>query len=62
LGVQSDALRTIPLGACTFQQAEQANFPEIMAVSTLASIPLAILYLGFQRYFVRAVTASGVKE
>jgi ABC-type glycerol-3-phosphate transport system permease component len=60
--IQSDALRTIPLGVRTFQQAEQSNFPEIMAVSTLASIPLAVLYFGFQRHFVRAVTASGVKE
>jgi multiple sugar transport system permease protein len=60
--VQSDWMRTIPLGVRTFQQAEQSNFPEIMAVSTLASIPLAVLYFGFQRYFVRALTASGVKE
>ena len=62
LVVHSDSLRTIPLGVRTFQQAEQSNFPQIMAISTLASIPLAIIYFVFQRYFVRAVTASGLKE
>jgi multiple sugar transport system permease protein len=62
LVVQSDAMRTIPLGVRLFQHAEQSNFPEIMAISTLASIPLVILYFAFQRYFVRAVAASGLKE
>lgn len=60
--VQSDALRTIPLGVRTFQQAELSNFPHIMALSTLASIPLAIFYFVFQRYFVRGVASSGLKE
>jgi multiple sugar transport system permease protein len=62
LVIQSDVLRTIPLGVRMFQHAEQSNFPEIMAISTLASIPLAVMYFVFQRYFVRAATASGLKE
>jgi multiple sugar transport system permease protein len=62
LVVQSDALRTVPLGVRTFQQAELSNFPHIMAISTLASIPLALFYFAFQRYFVRGIAASGLKE
>ena len=60
--VQSDALRTIPLGVRTFQQAELSNFPQIMAISTLASIPLAVLYFAFQRYVVRGIAATGIRE
>jgi multiple sugar transport system permease protein len=62
LVVQSDALRTIPLGVRTFQQAELSNFPQIMAIATLASIPLAVFYFVFQRYFIRGVASSGIKE
>lgn len=62
LVVQSDALLTVPLGVRTFQQAELSNFPHIMAISTLASIPLALFYFAFQRYFVRGIAASGLKE
>jgi multiple sugar transport system permease protein len=60
--VQSDDMRTIPLGVRTFQQAELSNFPHIMALSTLATIPLVILYFVFQRYFVRGIAATGLRE
>jgi ABC-type glycerol-3-phosphate transport system permease component len=60
--VQSDSLRTIPLGVRTFQQAELSNFPQIMAIATLATIPVAILYFIFQRYFVRGIAATGLRE
>jgi multiple sugar transport system permease protein len=60
--VQSDSMRTIPLGVRTFQQAELSNFPHIMAISTLATIPLVVLYFVFQRYFVRGIAGTGLKE
>lgn len=59
--VSTEPLRTVPLGVRTFQQAELTNFPEIMAIATLASIPLAVLYFVFQKYFVRAIASAGVK-
>jgi multiple sugar transport system permease protein len=61
LVVSTETMRTIPLGVRTFQQAELTNFPEIMAIATLASIPLAIMYFMFQKYFVRAIASTGVK-
>ncbi len=61
LVVSTETMRTIPLGVRTFQQAEQTNYPEIMAIATLASIPLAIMYFLFQKYFVRAIASTGVK-
>jgi len=60
--VQSDSMRTIPLGVRTFQQAELSNFPHIMALSTMATIPLVILYFLFQRYFVRGIAGTGLKD
>ena len=32
-----------------------------MAVSISATIPILVLYLFFQRYFVEGIAASGVK-
>ncbi len=37
------------------------NWPPIMATVILATIPILVLYLFFQRYFVEGVAASGVK-
>ncbi len=59
--ISSETMRTVPLGVRSFQQAELTNFPEIMAIATLASIPLAILYFTFQKYFIRGIVSSGVK-
>lgn len=37
------------------------NWPPLMALVVLATIPVLILYLFFQRYFVEGIAASGVK-
>jgi multiple sugar transport system permease protein len=37
------------------------NWPPLMATVVMATIPILILYLFFQRYFVEGVAASGVK-
>jgi multiple sugar transport system permease protein len=52
---------TLPVGISLFRQQFQTLWPELMAVSTLATIPILLLYLFFQRYFVEGIAASGVK-
>jgi ABC-type glycerol-3-phosphate transport system permease component len=37
------------------------NWPPLMATVVLATVPILILYLFFQRYFVEGIAASGVK-
>jgi multiple sugar transport system permease protein len=37
------------------------NWPPLMALVVLATIPVLVLYLFFQRYFVEGIAASGVK-
>ena len=37
------------------------NWPPLMAMVVLATIPILVLYLFFQRYFVEGIAASGVK-
>ena len=38
-----------------------ANWPPFMALVVAATIPILLLYLFFQRYFVEGIAASGVK-
>ena len=61
LVVQSGSMRTIPLGIRVFESAELSNFGQIMAISTLAFIPLLLLFLIFQKAFIRGVAHSGLR-
>jgi len=52
---------TLPLGINLFRNQFYTQWPELMAVSVIAILPIAVLYVFFQRYFVAGVTAAGVK-
>jgi multiple sugar transport system permease protein len=60
--VTSSDMRTVPLGVRSFESAELSNFPQIMAISTIATIPLVILFFVFQRRFVRGIAMTGLRE
>ncbi|MBA3876652.1 MAG: ABC transporter permease [Anaerolinea sp.] len=54
---------TLPVGLSQFRLAGGmgTNWPPLMATVVMATIPILILYLFFQRYFVEGIAASGVK-
>ena len=54
---------TLPIGLYFFRTAGglSNDWPPLMAVVVMATIPIAILYLFFQRYFVEGIASSGVK-
>ena len=52
---------TLPLGIFQFKTQFYTQWPELMAASVIAIVPIAIIYVFFQRYFVAGVTAAGVK-
>ena len=52
---------TLPLGLAQFRFQYFSNWPALMAVVVMATLPILVLYLFFQRYFVAGVAASGVK-
>jgi multiple sugar transport system permease protein len=54
-------LYTLPLGIFQFKSEFQTQWPELMAASVIAILPIAAIYVFFQRYFVAGVTAAGVK-
>src|SRR3954470_3452014 len=54
---------TVPLALVQFRQSGgfSTNWPPLMAVVVMATIPILVLYIFFQRYFVEGVAAALVK-
>jgi multiple sugar transport system permease protein len=59
--LQDESQHTIPLGLAYFQQVYTTLWPQLMAASVAAILPILVLFVAFQRYFVAGVAASGVK-
>jgi multiple sugar transport system permease protein len=58
--VQEESKRPVMIGVQYFQQLAPA-WGEIMAYSTLITIPVLAFFLAFQRSFVSSIAATGVK-
>lgn len=54
-------LRVIQVGLAAFQQAERTEWAYLMAGSTLATLPMIVLFLITQRYFVQGFATAGIK-
>nr|MBA2253596.1 carbohydrate ABC transporter permease [Chloroflexota bacterium] len=52
---------TLPQALTLFRQQYFTIWPDLMAVVAMATLPILLLYVFFQRYFVEGVAASGVK-
>ena len=54
---------TLPVALGQFRLAGglATNWPPLMATVVMATLPIVILYVFFQRYFVEGIAASGVK-
>ncbi len=59
--LQDESQHTIPLGLAYFQQVYTTLWPQLMAASVTGILPILVLFVLFQRYFVAGVAASGVK-
>jgi len=56
-----DELRTLMVGVTVFGSRYNADVPVAMTGMLLASLPMLILYLVGQRYFIRGLAAGGVR-
>jgi multiple sugar transport system permease protein len=52
---------TVPLALAQFQDLYQTQWAPLMALVVLATLPILVLYLFFQRYYIEGIAASGVK-
>lgn len=59
--LQDRSQYTIPIALTFFRQIYSTNWPPLMAASVLAIVPILVLFVAFQRYFVAGVASAGVK-
>jgi raffinose/stachyose/melibiose transport system permease protein len=59
--LQNDSLRTLMIGLTIFNSRYRVDIPVVMAGMIWATLPMLLLYLLGQRYFIRGLTAGGVK-
>ena len=52
---------TVQLGLQTFQSAHFTNWPVLMAATLLSQLPVMILFLAGQRFFVSSIANTGIK-
>lgn len=59
--LQDDAKRTLMAGISVFQGRYDNQIPLTMAGMVIASAPMIILYVAFQKYFIQGLMAGSVK-
>jgi ABC-type glycerol-3-phosphate transport system permease component len=59
--LQDDSKRTLMAGISVFQGRYDNQIPLTMAGMVIASAPMVILYIAFQKYFIQGLMAGAVK-
>lgn len=59
--LRRDAVMTITVGLQRFVQQNGADWPNLMAAATIATIPTALFMLFAQKYLIEGMTAGAVK-
>jgi multiple sugar transport system permease protein len=56
----SDRIRTLPVGLSAFQGQFKTDWNLLMAGSVIAMLPLLVVYVIAQRWFIRGIALSGI--
>lgn len=59
--VSSDTMKTITVGLANYISSTEIDWGTIMALGTVTTIPIVILFTAIQKYFVEGLTAGAVK-
>ena len=62
VATSSESLRPLQFGLATFAQGSgSVQWPFLMAMSALATLPMIVLFIFGQRYFIAGMATSGIK-
>jgi len=59
--ISNPSMRVLPQGIALFKGGYNTPYPEQLAVSVIACLPLVILYIFLSKYFVQGITLTGLK-
>lgn len=57
----SEELRTLPLGLALFVVRNRTAWDLLMAGSVITTLPVLVVFLAFQRHFIRGIAVTGMK-
>lgn len=60
--ISNDQLKTLTVGIISLNSQYQIKWNDLMAASTVSSLPLVALFVCFQRYFIAGMTGGAVKS
>jgi multiple sugar transport system permease protein len=60
--VNSEEMRTVQLGLAIFRDRYATEWDKLMAGSVAATMPILLVFFFAQKYFIRGITLSGLKE
>jgi multiple sugar transport system permease protein len=61
LAISDDTMFTLPIGIPTLLRQQSSDYVMPMAVNMIASIPIFVLFLVFERQIVKGISMSGIK-
>lgn len=59
--IQREELRPVQVGLSYFFQNGSVAWGEVMAYTTMITLPVIVLFVGFQRAFVASIASTGIK-
>jgi len=59
--IRKEEMKTVQLGLVVFRQELSTDWAPLMAASILISLPPLIVFILFQKYFVKGITFTGIK-
>ena len=59
---RSKNMMTLMVGTASIMQEISPNYAYKMAGATVASLPMLLIFIFFQRYFTKGITMGAVKE
>ncbi len=60
--VSSEEMRTVQLGLAIFRDRYQTDWGQLMAASVAATLPILLVFFAAQKYFIKGITLSGLKD
>lgn len=61
VAMQETSRRTLPIAIALFQGQHLTEWGQVFAASIVAVIPVILVFIVFQRYFIRGIATSGLK-
>lgn len=61
IATSTDKLRVLSVGMATLQGQHGTDYPLLMAAGVMAVIPMALMYIIGQKYFIAGIAFTGVK-